>query len=158
MQVTISQRAHDLLRRAQELLAHARPGCDVADVLEVALEQLVRKLETRKFGGKDRPRARRASGDSRHVPAEVRRQVAVRDGRQCTFVGEAGVRCEERSLLEFDHVTPIARGGRSTVENVRLRCRAHNQLAAELFFGEGFMRMKREFVRASRLGDSAAST
>ena len=144
VQVTISQRAHDLLRRAQELLAHARPGCDLGDVLEVALEQLVRKLETRKFASTDRPHARRGSGDSRHVPAEVRRVVAERDGKCCTFVSDAGVQCAERSLLEYDHVIPIARGGRSTVDNVRLRCRAHNQLAAEQVYGEGFMREKRE--------------
>ena len=155
LQVSISQHAHDLLRRAQELLAHARPGCDVEQVLELALSELVRKLDKRKYGETDSPRARRASTDSRDVPAEVRRQVAERDDKRCTFVSDAGVRCTERALLEFDHEIPVARGGRSTVANVRLRCRAHNQLAAEQAYGEGFMREKREQARARR-GEAAA--
>jgi len=135
LQVSISQHAHDLLRRAQELLAHARPGCDVEQVLELALSELVRKLEQRKFGDTDTPRARRGSTDPRHVPAQVRREVAARDGKRCTFVSGTGVRCAERALLEFDHVLPVARGGKSTVANLRLRCRAHNQHEADQVFG-----------------------
>lgn len=150
LQVTIGQDAHDLLRRAQELLAHSRPGCDIAQVLELALTELVQKLEKRKFADTDAPRARRSSGDSRNIPAEVRRRVAERDGKQCTFVSDTGVRCAERALLEFDHELPVARGGRSTVANVRLRCRAHNQLAAEQVYGEGFMHEKRDLARAQR--------
>ena len=150
LQVSISQHAHDLLRRAQELLAHARPGCDVEQVLELALSELVRKLDQRKYGDTDTPRARRGSTDLRYVPAQVRREVAARDGKRCTFVSDTGVRCAERALLEFDHEIPVARGGKSTVANVRLRCRAHNQLAAEQVYGEGFMREKREHARAPR--------
>ncbi|MBK7367553.1 MAG: HNH endonuclease [Candidatus Eisenbacteria bacterium] len=58
-----------------------------------------------------------------------------------------GRRCECRTNLEFDHVVPLARGGLTTVENVRLCCRAHNQYAAERVFGEGFMRGKRAWGR-----------
>ncbi len=49
-----------------------------------------------------------------------------------------------RDGLEFDHIVPVARGGESTEDNLRLRCRAHNQLEAERTFGAGFMRRKRE--------------
>jgi hypothetical protein len=49
--------------------------------------------------------------------------------------------------LEFDHVEPVARGGRATVAGIRLRCRAHNQYAAECAFGAGFMSRKREAAR-----------
>jgi hypothetical protein len=143
MQLTIGQHTHDLLQRAKELLAHARPGCDVAQVLEMALADFVAKLEKRKFGDTHAPKARRATSDTRYVPADVKRRVAKRDGKQCTFVSENGVRCDAREMLEFDHVTPFARGGRSVLENLRLRCRAHNQLTAEQAYGAGFMDMKR---------------
>ena len=43
----------------------------------------------------------------------------------------------------------MARGGRTTAKNLRLRCRAHNQHAAECAFGKGFMREKREAARHS---------
>jgi hypothetical protein len=38
----------------------------------------------------------------------------------------------------------VARGGLATVDNLRLRCRAHNQYEAERTFGSGFLRDKRE--------------
>ena len=41
----------------------------------------------------------------------------------------------------------MARGGKSTVANLRLRCRGHNQFTAEQSFGAGFMREKREEAR-----------
>jgi hypothetical protein len=37
--------------------------------------------------------------------------------------------------LEFHHVVPFALGGPSTVENLALRCRAHNNHESEQRFG-----------------------
>jgi hypothetical protein len=68
----------------------------------------------------------------------------LRDGDQCTFVGQGGHRCAARHRLEFDHVTPVARGGRATIDNLRLRCRAHNQYEADRAFGREFMDSKRQ--------------
>jgi hypothetical protein len=74
--------------------------------------------------------------------------VWERDGGQCGFVGDSGQRCPERSRLEYDHADPVARGGEATAENVRLRCRAHNEYEAECVFGAGFMSDKRAEARA----------
>ena len=150
LQVTLSQQAHEKLRRAQELLGHVLPAGDIALVIERALDELVGRLEKRKFAMTPSPRASRAGGMARRVPAAVRRSVSDRDGGQCTFVSESGRRCEARSRIEFDHVIPVARGGEATVNNLRLRCRAHNQYAAEQSFGELFMRGKREHSREQR--------
>ena len=54
-----------------------------------------------------------------------------------------GKRCASRRQLEYDHVIPVARGGRATVDNIRQRCRVHNQFEAERTFGADFMRRKR---------------
>jgi hypothetical protein len=63
------------------------------------------------------------------------------------FVSETGHRCPARTRLEFDHVEEVARGGEATVARIRLRCRAHNQYAAERTFGIEFMRHKRTAAR-----------
>jgi hypothetical protein len=42
-------------------------------------------------------------------------------------------------LLEFDHCEAFAIGGEETVENLRLRCRAHNVFEAEKLFGRNRM-------------------
>jgi hypothetical protein len=147
MQVTLDQETFDLLRYVQALLGHAVPSGEIAEVLKRSLRELAHKLERQKFAATTRPRPRRSAANGRYVPAEIRRAVWERDAGQCTFVGEHGRRCEERSRLEFDHVEPVARGGMSTVNGLRLRCRAHNQYAAECTFGAEFMRGKREQVR-----------
>src|SRR5262249_18235753 len=105
-------------------------------------------LEKKKFAATHKPRATRAGGArSRWIPAPVRRAVWERDGGQCTFVSESGHRCSARRFLEFDHVHPFARGGKASIEGIRLRCRAHNQYEAERTFGTEFMQTKREKTR-----------
>ena len=148
IQVTVSGSTHDKLRYAQELLGHTVPSGDVAQVLDRALDALIVQLERQRFAASARPRARRGTPKGRHVPADVRRQVWQRDGGRCTFVSDKGHRCEARTRLEFDHATPVARGGSATVDGMRLRCRAHNQFEAERVFGEGFMKRKREAAKA----------
>ena len=97
-------------------------------------------------------------------PAHVKRAVWERDRGQCTFIGETGRRCSARSLLEFDHIDEVARGGEATTDRMRLRCRGHNQFTAEQTFGAEFMERKREesrhagrAARASGSGESAAA-
>ncbi len=144
LQVALNQRTHDLMRRAQELLGQGSPVAEISRVLERALEDLVHALEYQKFASTDSPRARRSAGGARYIPADIKRRVAERDGCQCAFVSATGHRCEERSDLDFDHVQPVARGGRTAVDNLRLLCPAHNQYEAERVYGEGFMSAKRE--------------
>jgi 5-methylcytosine-specific restriction endonuclease McrA len=78
----------------------------------------------------------RADRRSRRVPAAVARAVYARDGGRCTFCSGGGRRCEAREFLELDHVTPWAVGGESLVDNLRVRCRAHNLQAARGWFGD----------------------
>jgi len=126
------------------LLGHQVPSGDLAEVLDRALDALIAKLEKRKFAATDRPQRKpRPARDARTIPAHVRRAVRKRDGGRCTFVSDNGTRCPATSRLEFDHVTPVARGGEATIGGIRLRCRAHNQYGAERVFGVGFMHAKR---------------
>ena len=92
------------------------------------------------------------SAPSRHIPIDVRRAVVERDGARCSYVDERGERCRETRLLELHHEQPFARGGRATVDNIFLRCRAHNALAAEDDFGREFMRA-RQPLRAESMRD-----
>jgi len=77
----------------------------------------------------------------------VKRAVLERDGGQCTFVGEGGHLCGSQKRLQFDHIDPVAIGGEATVDNIRLRCRAHNLYEAKRIFGAGFIETKREAAR-----------
>ena len=147
LRVRLYQETHDLLNYAKALLGHAVPDGDAALILKRALATLVEAEEKRIFAAHCRTRPRRGEPKSRQVPAGIRRTVWLRDGGRCTFTSETGTRCPARTRIEFDHVTPVARGGESTAANLRLCCRAHNQYAAERTFGAGFMAGKREAAR-----------
>jgi hypothetical protein len=135
VQFTVSRETHDKLRRAQDLLRHTVPTGDPAVLFDRALTLLVTHLERIKLASVQRPRVPRPpTSMSRHFPASVRRAVWARDGARCAFAGGQG-RCAERGFLELHHVVPYARGGAATVENIQLRCRAHNQFEAEEVFG-----------------------
>ena len=73
------------------------------------------------------------------VSAELRRQVWERDQGRCAWVGPAGKRCHSRWQLEIDHLDPAARGGKATLERLRLLCRNHNLLHAEQTYGREHM-------------------
>ena len=81
--------------------------------------------------------------NSRHVPAAVRSAVWLRDEGRCTVVDPRGVRCRATTALELHHEQPFVRGGPATPENIRVRCRAHNELAAEQDFGREHMLTKK---------------
>jgi HNH endonuclease len=72
--------------------------------------------------------------------------------------GPVRVRERERPALliaraaRIDHIGPVARGGASTAENLRLLCRVHNQYAAERAFSAEFMAQKRAEAQHSPPG------
>jgi hypothetical protein len=157
LQVTISGHAHELLLYAQQLMSHEVPSHKIEDALERVLEIAARELEKRKFGSTSRlsPVGHRKL-DTRYIPLAVKRAVWERDQGQCTFTSECGKRCGARDRVEFDHVVEFSRGGQATVENLRLRCRAHNQYAAEMRFGAEFMKAKREAARRAAVDRQVA--
>lgn len=139
-----SRAAHDRLRYAQSLLSHAVPSGDLEQIYDRAIICLIAQHEKRKFAATEHPRPQgQKSRRKRDVPAEVKRVVWKRDQGRCTFVSATGHRCPARQLVEYDHADPVALGGKATVERIRLRCRAHNQYAAERVFGKDFMARKR---------------
>jgi len=135
VQFTVSKETHDKLRRAQDLLRREIRDGDPGAIFDRALTLLLRDVEKKKMAATSRPRRPRETKDgSRAIPAHVRRAVWRRDDGRCAFVGTRG-RCTERAFLELHHVTPFGHQGPATVENISLRCRAHNVYEAEAVFG-----------------------
>lgn len=142
-----------LLDRAKQVLSHKYPDGKIEDIMRDALELLLEKRDPeRKFArqsapaqlleaGKSEqeplePRFLRAWKAGRYIPASVKRTVWQRDDGRCSFRFEEGNICGSKEGLEFDHVRPFAKGGRSeSARNVRLLCRLHNRMASEFVFG-----------------------
>lgn len=137
VQFTVSKETYDKLRRVQDLMRHRIQNGDPAAIFDRALTALLSELERTKLAAAKQPRNTTAtSAMSRHVPAAVKRAVWARDGGRCAFVGTHG-RCSETGFLEFHHRVPYADGGETSIENLEMRCRAHNAYEAERYFGRG---------------------
>ena len=80
----------------------------------------------------------------RYVAAGIRRSVFARDEGRCTHTADSGQRCRETHELELHHLKAFAQGGAHSEENLTLRCRAHNDLAAEKDFGRDFIELARD--------------
>lgn len=155
--VTLGEEAHDDLRWIQDAMRREVPDGDPSQLVARAVRAYRREIEKKMFAGTDRPRAGRGvKPGSRDVSAAVQRAVWRRDGGRCAFVARNGRRCTERSYLEFHHVAPYGIGGEPMVENISLRCRAHNQYESELAYGRAAARRWRA-GRSAAVGESGAS-
>jgi hypothetical protein len=135
VQLTVSAELREKLDRARDLMRHRNPNGDLAVVVEQALDALVEKLEKERLAKARRPRRTARATRKGNISAATRREVFARDGERCTYIDEEGRRCSARGFLELDHIESRALGGPDDATNLRVACRAHNQLHAEEVFG-----------------------
>lgn len=125
--------------RAKELLGL---GAAMETVLEKGLDVLLdkidpaRRLERREMRRRRPDRQKPAQATRSRISLIRRDAVWKRNGGRCTFTAPGGSRCPATSDLEIDHIHPRALGGSSDESNLRLLCRAHNQLLARRVFGD----------------------
>jgi 5-methylcytosine-specific restriction endonuclease McrA len=155
VRLTITRDEHDDLRRAQAMLGHAVPNGDPAVAYARAMKHYVAHLEKQRFGVK--PGAAVDAPGARRIPKALRRFIWERDGGRCAFVSADGHRCEETCRLEVDHITPVALGGTSKPENLRLLCSAHNQHEAERVLDKEHVHRRREIAQRERARNRAAA-
>ncbi|MCB9576300.1 MAG: hypothetical protein H6717_04680 [Polyangiaceae bacterium] len=127
------------LEHAQNLMSHVSRELEV--VIERALDALIRELSNKRWGKTDKPR--RSRGTKRGDPGRAtRREVYARDGAQCCFVSESGVRCTAKAYLQYDHIEATGIGGGDDASNGRVFCRSHNLNAAKKIFGREYVEEK----------------
>ncbi len=100
--------------------------------IEAVLSEVINKFQTE-------PKARKVGSlndASRYIPTARKRAVLKEDQHQCSYVSRDGVRCTEKHYLNFDHIKPFAFGGKSSSDNLRVLCSAHNQMFNRITFGE----------------------
>lgn len=136
-------------KRLRDLLSHQiSPVGNYSDLLHKISDIALEKLEPKATKTRHTASAKRLSvvaktidSKSRYIPVETERSVWRRDQGQCCYRDPfTNRRCACRSGLEIDHILPFAKGGDSSLDNLRLLCRSHNQLAAIQEFGAAKMR------------------
>jgi hypothetical protein len=146
LHLTVTREFLRKLDAARDALSHSRPGASEQEILEAGLDLVLERSAKRK-GLVKKPRAadlRENEGGedqqrSRYIPAAIRRAVWERDGGRCQVPLEGRGVCGSTFQVELDHIIPWAKGGKSTVTNLRCACRAHNGLAAREAYGNEVM-------------------
>jgi 5-methylcytosine-specific restriction endonuclease McrA len=146
----------ELLELAKDMLSHAVPNGETAEVVKRALKNLVDDLARKRFARTHRPRTSKGPRDRSDIPAKVKREVWVRDRGRCAFVGTNGRRCGSRWHLQFHHLHERSQGGKGTAENIQLRCAAHNRYESQFENGVP-KRAPGEYWPGTRSGPSRAS-
>jgi hypothetical protein len=73
---------------------------------------------------------------TRYINKQLRIKTWQRDQGRCQYQDRlTGRRCGAEYKIQIDHIQPLALGGTSEQENLRLLCAAHNQKRAEDAFG-----------------------
>jgi 5-methylcytosine-specific restriction endonuclease McrA len=139
LHMTVSKQFLDKLDAARMGQGHAQPGASAEKVIEAALDLLLAQQAKRRAEVKKPRQNPRPAKNPGHIPAAVKRAVWSRDDGKCTWPLDSGGTCGSTLRLEIDHVVPRARGGPSTIDNCRLTCRVHNQLAARQVYGDDWM-------------------
>ncbi len=68
---------------------------------------------------------------SRFIPLLFKRQIHARSKGQCENVSPiTKTRCPSRAHLQVDHISPLAHGGKTELNNLRHLCQTHNLRAA----------------------------
>ncbi len=77
----------------------------------------------------DLPQCEPKKHRSRYIPKALKVAVRERAHHCCEYVDpESGKRCGAVKYLQLDHITPFAKGGTHTLDNLQILCARHNQL------------------------------
>ncbi len=146
---TADEELMQMFEKLKSLLSHRNPNPSYAELFtmlaKLALKRLDPEQKPKGKADKSIPATPPAEVDpsnekSRYIPQALRRAVWKRDQGNCSYVnGETQLRCGSRHLLEIHHIQDFSLGGRHTLENLTLRCQAHNLHTALLTHGSGVM-------------------
>ncbi len=136
------------------LLGPKGAAMSFAELLAAMAEISVEQLRTKKFGKKRASAAattspeqtsaptseERRAKNPRYIPQKVVHSVWQRAQGKCML-------CKSTRNLHIDHIHPVAKGGGSEIDNLRLLCFSCNQRAAIKEFGLPFMSAKTKTLK-----------
>lgn len=147
----MTDKLKEKLEGVRALLGVKGAGMTFAELFDAMSDLSLAALEAKKFGKKraessqSQPKKQTphatptvnttANASPRYISKAVKHEVWRRDQGACT-------NCKSRTNLNYDHIIPVARGGKSTLENLRLLCFHCNQRASTKIFGLHVRRAK----------------
>jgi hypothetical protein len=134
---TAGQNLMEKFERLKNLMGHKSDAQTYAGLFEELADLALKKLDPMEKPTVVPPSETKSStGETRYIPEKLKRAIWQRDKGRCSYVDpESGKRCESKHALQYEHIVPFGRGGKSTFGNLKLLCVSHNQLAAIQAYG-----------------------
>jgi hypothetical protein len=112
-----------VLKKLEKVQADFEDASEL-QVIEALLDQYLAK----KAQAKPHRLVKSAPQNQRTITRAVKESIYSRAHARCESISPVnGKRCTARTQLQWDHIRPIAMGGSSSVENIRVLCFSCNQ-------------------------------
>jgi hypothetical protein len=122
------------LERLGELLGVSPHGALLATLVERALDIALKAKDPQLHHPKKplNPTEAPHLSASRYVPMALKKEVLERADYRCQHFSADALRCRQKSLLQLDHIHPLAWGGTTCSKNLQVLCRSHHRLKTEI--------------------------
>lgn len=135
LHLTLKKSTMDKLTKIKNLLSHQKPNADLEDILDFFSDEVIEKLEKKKFGAANKTAFRAPAStqnNTRYIAAVAKREVYANANGKCQ-------NCGSTYQLELDHIKSFATGGSGSPANIQLLCKKCNQAKATKEFGRDKM-------------------
>jgi len=127
VKLTVCKELDDKLDQLKSRYSHKNQNPTMAELLELMADEILQK--SKQHVAKPVPAT---SANPRSISKANRNYIRARDNHKCVYQNpDNGKTCGSRHLLEIDHIIPVALNGTNDIANLRLVCRAHNQMFAK---------------------------
>lgn len=134
LKFAVSEEWAELLRDTKDLMSQKKSrAVSTEEALFILMVEFKEKNDPVKRALKARLRAERkptreTAQRSRYRPASVEHEIELRDGQQCGYVDQNGVRCSQKRWLQKHHIVAFSRGGRHATDNLETLCTGHHRM------------------------------
>ena len=110
-----------------------------SDAAKKAARTRAKNKQKRSDAAKKGALTRRINKNKRTIPNDLKDRIWQRDKGMCQanyridsrFDKTTGEVCGSKEFLEYDHIVPFSKGGKTTYRNLQLLCRTHNRMKSD---------------------------
>jgi hypothetical protein len=134
LQATIKKDLLEKIEYLKSLISHQNINPTYEELLSLAFDAAIEKEEKKKgLRVKSEKVTTQSFGSEtpRIFSRPLKRVSFQRSNHECEHINTNGTKCTSRFQLQFDHIIPFSKGGKSNAKNIQVLCRVHNNYKSD---------------------------